>query len=50
MQRMHDSIYKQFLEEKALSSIDSEKAALKQEKLIEFAKAIGMDDSRLILE
>lgn len=50
MQRMHDSIYKQFLEEKALSSIDSEKAALKQEKLIEFAKAIGIDDSRLVLE
>lgn len=50
MQRMHDSIYKQFLEEKALSSIDSEKAVLKQEKLIEFAKAIGIDDSRLVLE
>ncbi len=50
MQRMHDSIYKQFLEEKALSSIDSEKAAIKQEKLIEFANAIGIDDSRLELE
>jgi uncharacterized membrane protein len=50
MQRMHDSIYKQFLEEKALSSIDSEKATLKQQKLIEFANAIGIDDSRLILE
>ena len=50
MQRMHDSIYKQFLEEKALSSIDSEKAALKQQKLIEFANAIGIDDSRLTLE
>ena len=50
MQRMHDSIYKQFLEEKALSSIDSEKAALKQQKLIEFANAIGIDDSRLVLE
>ena len=50
MQRMHDSIYKQFLEEKALSSIDSEKAALKQQRLIEFATAIGINDSRLILE
>ena len=50
MQRMHDSIYKQFLEEKALSSIDSEKAAMKQQKLIKFANAIGIDDSRLILE
>ena len=50
MQRMHDSIYKQFLEEKALSSIDSEKAVLKQQKLIEFANAIGIDDSRLVLE
>ena len=50
MQRMHDSIYKQFLEEKALSSIDSEKAAIKQQKLIEFANAIGIDDSRLVLE
>jgi len=50
MQRMHDSIYKQFLEEKALSSIDSEKATLKQEKLIAFAKALGIDDSRLVLE
>ncbi len=50
MQRMHDSIYKQFLEEKALSSIDSEKAALKQQQLIEFASAIGIVDSRLILE
>tara|TARA_R110002095_G_scaffold48319_1_gene42913 strand:+ start:87 stop:818 length:732 start_codon:yes stop_codon:yes gene_type:complete len=50
MQRMNASIYKQFLEEKALSSIDSEKAAMKQQKLIEFANAIGINDSRLILE
>tara|TARA_R110000782_G_scaffold186176_11_gene276429 strand:- start:1930 stop:2670 length:741 start_codon:yes stop_codon:yes gene_type:complete len=50
MQRLHASIYKQFLEEKALSSIDSEKAAMKQQKLIEFANAIGINDSRLILE
>lgn len=50
MQRMHASIYKQFLEEKALSSIDSEKAFMKQQKLIKFANAIGINDSRLILE
>lgn len=49
MQRMHDSIYKQFLEEKALSSIDSEKAAIKQQKLIKFAEAIGINDPRLVL-
>jgi hypothetical protein len=49
MQRMNDSIYKQFLEEKALASIDSEKAIIKQQKLIELAEAIGINDSRLIL-
>jgi hypothetical protein len=48
MQRMNDSIYKQFLEAKALTSIDSEKARAKQQKLIEFASAIGINDSRLI--
>lgn len=50
MQRMRTSIYKQFLEEKALASIDSDKAIMKQQKLIEFANAIGVDDSRLVLE
>lgn len=50
MQRMHDSIYKQFLEEKALASIDSEKAIMKQQKLIEFATAIGISDSRLAID
>jgi hypothetical protein len=50
MQRMHDSIYKQFLEEKALASIDSEKAGMKQQKLIAFATAMGISDSRLVLE
>ena len=49
MQRMNDSIYKQFLEEKALASIDSEKAIMKQQILIEFAEAIGINDSRLVL-
>ncbi|MBL1140574.1 MAG: hypothetical protein HND53_00915 [Proteobacteria bacterium] len=50
MQRMKASIYKQFLEGKALSSIDSEKAKMKQQMLIEFANAIGIDDSRLIVD
>ena len=50
MQRMSSSIYKQFLEEKALASIDSEKAIMKQQKLIEFANAIGIRDSRLVIE
>ena len=50
MQRMHDSIYKQFLEEKALASIDNEKALMKQQKLIEFATAIGIIDPRLAID
>ncbi len=50
MQRMIDSIYKQFLEGKALASIDSQKAINKQQKLIDFANAIGIKDPRLILE
>ncbi len=50
MRRMNDSIYKQFLAAKALTSIDSEKAIAKQQKLIEFASAIGINDSRLILD
>lgn len=50
MQRMRASIYKQFLEEKALASIDSDAAIMKQQKLIDFANAIGINDSRLVLE
>ena len=50
MQRMNDSIYKQFLEEKALASIDSDKALAKQQKLIEFAEALGLNDTRLTIE
>jgi hypothetical protein len=50
MQRMNDSIYKQFLKGKALSSIDSEKALLKQQELIEFAETLGINDSRLVLD
>ena len=50
MQRMNDSIYRQFLEEKALASIDSKKAIMGQRKLINFASSIGITDSRLIVE
>ncbi len=50
MQRMQDSIYKRFLEGKALASIDTEKAKEKQQILIEFANAIGIVDERLVLE
>lgn len=50
MQRMNDSIYKQFRQGKALASIDSEKALIKQQKLIEFSKSIGINDSRLVLD
>jgi len=50
MQRMNDSIYKQFQEDKAFASIDSEKAIMKQQKLIQFAEAIGINDSRLVLD
>lgn len=50
MQRLKDAIYKQFLEAKALSSIDNEKAMMKQKMLMEFANTIGINDSRLIIE
>ncbi len=50
MQRMNDSIYKRFLEGKALASIDIDKARVKQQQLIEFAYALGINDSRLTLD
>jgi hypothetical protein len=50
MQRMKSSIYKQFTEAKALASIDSDKARMKQQKLIDFATTLGIDDSRLVLD
>jgi hypothetical protein len=50
MQSLKAAIYKQFLEGKALASIDSEKATFKQQQLIEFAKAIGINDSKLIID
>ena len=49
MQRLHNSIFKQFLEANAMSSINKEKAIIKQKRLIKFAEAIGIDDSRLTL-
>lgn len=48
--RMVDSIYKQFREGKALASVNAEMALMKQQKLIEFANAIGINDSRLVIE
>lgn len=50
MQRLKSTIYDQFLKGKALASIDAEKAIEKQQKLIEFANAIGVVDSRLLIE
>ena len=50
MQRLKGTIYDQFLKAKALSSIDAEKAISKQQKLIEFANAIGIKDSRLVID
>lgn len=52
MLSMNDAIYQQFLEEKALANIDNEnrRAIEKQQKLIEFAQAIGINDTRMLLE
>lgn len=50
MQRLKGTIYDQFLKAKALASIDTEKAIEKQQKLIDFASAIGIDDSRLVID
>ena len=50
MQRMNDSIYKQFQEDKAFASIDSEMAIMKQQRLIEFAEAFGINDARLKID
>lgn len=49
MQRLKATIYDQFLKGKALASIDAEKAIEKQQKLIDFANAIGVVDSRLLI-
>lgn len=50
MQRLKATIYDQFLKGKALESIDAEKAIEKQQKLFDFANAIGIIDSRLLIE
>lgn len=50
MQRLSSAIYKQFLEEKALATIDSAKALAQQQKLIKFARTIGIQDSRMVIE
>jgi len=50
MKRMNDSIYKQFLEEKAFASIDSEVALVNQQKLIDFANTLELNDERLTLD
>ncbi len=50
MQRLSSTIYKQFLEAKALSGINSEQAIDKQTNLINFASAIGIVDNRMTLD
>jgi hypothetical protein len=50
MQRLKASVYKQFSAGEALASIDSEKARMKQQEIIDFAKAVGIEDSRLVLD
>lgn len=50
MQRLSSEIYRRFLEEKALASIDSEKALSRQQKLIDFASEIGIKDTRMSIE
>ena len=50
LQRLKATVYDQFLKGKALASIDAEKAIEKQQKLIDFANAIGIEDSRLTIE
>ncbi len=50
MQRLSSEIYRRFLEEKALMSIDSEKALSRQQKLIDFANEIGILDTRMTIE
>lgn len=50
LNQLATAIYKQLLEERALSGIgDAEKAVNKQKQLIEFAEQIGINDSRLTM-
>ncbi len=50
MQRFSSAIYKQFMEAKALASIDSEQAIAKQQMLLDFTRQIGIYDSRMTIE
>ncbi len=50
MQRFSSTIYKQFLEEKALASIDMDKSRQRQQSLIDFAQSIGIEDARMVIE
>ena len=50
MQRFSSTIYKQFLEEKALASIDVDKSKQRQQSLLNFAQSIGIEDARMVIE
>ena len=48
--QLNNAIFQQFKQEQALASIgDATMALQKQEKLIEFAKNVGIEDSRLVI-
>ena len=48
--QLTNAIYKQLLEEQALSGlVDDDSSLLKQQKLVEFAQAIGINDARISL-
>jgi len=50
MGRLTNAIYKQLLEERALSGLDNGEAAVeKQRQLVEFARSVGIDDPRISL-
>lgn len=50
MQRLSSTIYKQFMEARALASIDANQAVAKQTQLIQFANILGIVDSRMVLD
>ena len=50
MQRLSSTIYKKFLEEKALIGINEDKAIKRQQQLIDFAQALGIYDSRMKIQ
>lgn len=51
LSQLNNAIYKQLLEERALSGIgNAENANNKQQKLIEFAEQIGINDSRIKMQ